>query len=88
MTNTVSIDFTLNIKQDLYRQKHNNINITHYHSKTIHGKKKEVALPLFPVYRKVNKLKICVHTTCDSSEQKPFLSNKYTMHFASTMIIM
>lgn len=48
---------------------------------------KKVALPLFPVYPKINKLKICVHTTCDSSEQKPSSSNKYTMHFATTMIL-
>lgn len=59
MTDTVSIGFTLHIKENLYRQKHNNIKITHYHSKNIHGKKK-VARPLSPVYPKINKLKICV----------------------------
>jgi hypothetical protein len=65
VTKTVSIGFTLHIKKNLYRQKHNNTKITYYHSKTIHGKKK-VALSLSPVYPKVNKLN-CVHTTCDRS---------------------
>lgn len=40
VTKTVSIGFTLHIKKNLYRQKHNNTKITYYHSKTIHGKKK------------------------------------------------
>lgn len=45
------------------------------------------ALLLFPVYPKINKLQICVHTTCDSCEQNPFSCNKYTMFFATTVTL-